>query len=440
MGNTVLARAGLFFRTRAGDASPLARHGAIMFVSMAGVYAADYLFHVSMSRLLGPSDYGALVAFSAILLILYVPVNTIQTAMARHTAYLDEAGQWTAIGPLAVRTMRYFFWYGALGCVALALMSPTLSALLRIDDPLPMITLSGRVLIATTLPVVRGAFQGLQMFVPLGVNLVLEHVSKLAMGIVLAWAGWGLTGAVAGMVLGGAVALAAALAAFRPLVRAGGETPLSPVVRSAGAIAVAMSLFLVATNVDVLLVKALFAPAVAGYYAAAGVAAKIILYATWAIPAVVFPEMVRGHARQGGGHQFLFKGLAASALGAGGLLTAYLVAPDLVIRILFGSSFLPAAPLLGILGFGMTAYQFVFLMMSYEQARGRNRTFPFAMLACIVGFVASLGVLRAASLTQVAWLMALWAWIMCGWMAWLVLWPAWTEQARARRPRAAGDA
>ena len=73
--------------------SGLAQGGLGFFVATGAVSVSNFLFHVVISRLLGPSVYGALGALLNVLLILSVPLGAIQAAVTRsESAHLHSEG------------------------------------------------------------------------------------------------------------------------------------------------------------------------------------------------------------------------------------------------------------------------------------------------------------------------------------------------------------
>ena len=69
------------------------RQTALLLVVLACVNGSNYLFHVVISRMLGPAEYGALAALLAVILVLSVPFGVIQTAIADKTATLRSTGR-----------------------------------------------------------------------------------------------------------------------------------------------------------------------------------------------------------------------------------------------------------------------------------------------------------------------------------------------------------
>src|SRR5258708_38079488 len=66
--------------------SRFARDGAILFVCVSAANVANYVFHLVMTHLLGPQQYGALGALLAVVLVLSVPTGAVQAVVARRAA------------------------------------------------------------------------------------------------------------------------------------------------------------------------------------------------------------------------------------------------------------------------------------------------------------------------------------------------------------------
>src|SRR6478735_118552 len=123
-------------RRRAAIASALASpavQSLLLLLVFGLLNASNYAFHVVVSRLLGPSEYGALAALLAVILVLSVPFTVLQTALANQTAALRANGREHEVAGLAadaLKTVLPFAW--AAGAVVLVLGTPLLSVFLHI--------------------------------------------------------------------------------------------------------------------------------------------------------------------------------------------------------------------------------------------------------------------------------------------------------------------
>jgi hypothetical protein len=66
--------------------------GRPLLVAVTVMNASNYLFHVAVSRLLGPTAYGGLSALLAVMLVLSVPFGVLQATVARRIAVLRSEG------------------------------------------------------------------------------------------------------------------------------------------------------------------------------------------------------------------------------------------------------------------------------------------------------------------------------------------------------------
>src|SRR3954452_21892507 len=109
------------------------RQTALLLFVLAFVNGSNYLFHVVISRMLGPSDYGALASLLAVVLVLSIPFSVIQTAVADKTATVHSFGRSEGVRELAASALRTPAPFAVGAGIAVAGLSPLLSMLLRID-------------------------------------------------------------------------------------------------------------------------------------------------------------------------------------------------------------------------------------------------------------------------------------------------------------------
>ena len=160
---------------------------ALLLVTLNLASALHFAFHIAMARLLGPAGYGAVAALLAILYVLNVFAESVQTVLARYTAHEPDPGR---LHDLLRRGLRK----GGRATLALAVLylaaAIPLGRWLRI--PFPLMALFGLSLVGVgLLPVLRGVLQGRKRFGALGINMIWEVLAKLVIGVGLVWAGTG---------------------------------------------------------------------------------------------------------------------------------------------------------------------------------------------------------------------------------------------------------
>jgi O-antigen/teichoic acid export membrane protein len=259
-----------------------------------------------------------------------------------------------------------------------------LAALLSVDEAWAAAATLPTGCLWLLLSVERGALQGMHAYRPVAWSLMLEALGRLAIGLVLVAAGLGVTGAYLGTPLS-MLATAAGLA-FVTTRRLGRAAPAHATERlrdlMGGVWPAVAGLFLVAVlqNVDVILVKRQIGGDEAGAYAAAAVAAKAVVWVAIGVGLYLLPEAVRRAQVGIDPRPVLLRALAVVALVALPMLTAYAVAPRLVLRLAFGEETVPAAGALLLLGVAMTLLAAGYLCVQYMLAL-RRVTFLYALAA-----------------------------------------------------------
>src|SRR5438105_3512957 len=106
--------------------SLVAGGGVLLFAAMTFVNASNFLFHVLISRILGPSSYGALSALLGALMVLQVPVGAMQVAITQAVAVRRESGAALPTPLLIGRLVSRAVMFGTAAFLGVALVSPWL--------------------------------------------------------------------------------------------------------------------------------------------------------------------------------------------------------------------------------------------------------------------------------------------------------------------------
>ncbi|HEY0512504.1 MAG TPA: oligosaccharide flippase family protein [Thermoanaerobaculia bacterium] len=375
---------------------------ALLLVTLNLASALHFAFHIAMARLLGPAGYGAVAALLAILYVLNVFAESVQTVLARYTAHEPDAGR---LHDLLRRALRK----GGRATLALAalylLAAVPLGRWLRI--PYPLMACFGLSLVGVgLLPVHRGALQGWKRFGDLGLNMIWEVLAKLAVGIGLVWIGAREYGAVAGIGLSLCIAFALSYLPLRDVY----ATPAAPapapdIYRYSLPVFVVTATVMGFYSLDVLLARAFFPDAVAGGYAVASFLGKSILLGTAAVTRAAFPHSAAA-AVAGSGRA---RRVLAGTLGLLGLCVAPVIAvfalfPDLLMRAVGGRGYQGAADLVLPLGIAMSLMSFSNALLLYRLSTGRPRF--WTLLPLLVPLeAAALAVFRGSPL-EFAWTVA----------------------------------
>lgn len=341
----------LWLRTRNAE---LARHGLILFVALGIANLSNYLFHVVISRLLGPEEYGALGALLTVFIIISVPAGALQTVVARRISVIRAAGDDPAAGQTLKSALRAAALFGAGATLVLAALAPLGSRFLHIDSA-PTYLLAAYALPAVVAPVARGALQGRLLFGPLAAVVVVSTILRLALGVALVGTGAGVAGAVGASLASEVIGLAMALLPVRGLVHRAPSAGALPagILGEARTTMLILGGFWAVASADSFLVRHYFPTDTAGFYAAAAVAAHTVLFLSGAIALVAFPRFAESEGRSVEARRILFQSLVVVGVLGFSAAGALALFSPLAMRILFGGQFAAGTALLGTLAFAM---------------------------------------------------------------------------------------
>ena len=347
--------------------SGLAQGGLGFFVATGAVSVSNFLFHVVISRLLGPSVYGALGALLNVLLILSVPLGAIQAAVTRsESAHLHSEGHGIGLR----RAMMRAGLTGIIGTLVLIVFSPLIASYLHLSSVESTMILAIWVLPALIGAVAQGVLMGRLRFAPVSVAMLLGGVvGRLALGIILVEMGFGLVGAVAASVLAQLVqTVIVCFPLASEFVHSKGYS-IGVGLRSGVLSVLALGGYWVLGTEDTVLARHFLPAHSAGLYAAASTAGRIALFLPGAIALIAFPRFSKESGRGELARSTLRWSLATVSVLGLGTAIVLLIVPSLVIDILFGSSYLGAADTIRVLGFEAAGLGFAGLLLYFHLAR-----------------------------------------------------------------------
>jgi O-antigen/teichoic acid export membrane protein len=368
--------------------------GLVFLVASATVGFSNFLFHVVVSRLLGPDRYGALGALLTLVLVLSVPLAALQAAVTRAVAL--RQGQ-----PVALRQMLLKATVGSLAAmVLLVAFSPVIAGYLHLSSPVPVIVLATLIPPTALASVLQGMLIGKLRFTPVAIALVVGGAARLIFGAVLVEAGAGVTGAMLAGTIAAFVTLGiVAWPLHHEMTSSSRSLPRLMPMSDGLAALLAVGGYWVFAGADTFLVRHLMAAHPAGLYAAAATGSRIALFAPAAFVMLVFPRFAATRGRGQSARRLLLFSLALVTLMGVLVGGAIVELPGPLIRILFGKGFSGSAGTVGILAVEASVLGVIGLLTYFHLARGSI----FAQLNWLGAAAAVVGVsLFHRSMTEVA--------------------------------------
>jgi O-antigen/teichoic acid export membrane protein len=334
------------------------------------------IFTVVFARILGPTDYGSLGALLAAFLVVSVPGNALQVAAAREAA-LGRLGEGGALAATLWRWAQRVGVVAAIATVLALLLREPIAAIVNVDESFAAAAVVPTAFLWLIICLQRGALQGIGTYRPVALSLPSQESGRLFAGLVLSAAGLGVTGAYLGTPFTfAAVILALAWVARRrlgPPPHEEARESLRELLRVAWAPVMGLTLIAVLQNVDVIVAKHHFDGDGAGAYAAAGVAAKAVVWVAVGVGFYLVPEATRRAAAGQQPRKVLLRTLLVVVALAVPALAIFAIAPELLLRLAFGPKYTEAADALVVLGLAMTFLAVTYLAVQYLLALGHFR-------------------------------------------------------------------
>lgn len=339
------------------------------------------VFTIAMARLLGPDGYGSLAALVSAFLILAVAGTGLQTTVAREIGWQRASGR----SPTRPSVRR---WFGALSLVVVGILLISaafrglLAAVIGVDQEWAACVTMSTAGLWLLISFQRGVLLGAGRYRIVGFSLIGETAGWLVLGGAAGLAGLGVTGAILGIAAAEiivALLLQTTLGASIDGQPGAGGLGFRRVIRSAAVPMAALVLFAFLQNVDVIVVKHLASgEAAASSYAAASVAAKVIIWLAIGVGLYLLPEAARRAGEGIDGTPVLQRALGVLVAAAVPMILLYVVAGRFLLETVFGSGLASAADALSLLGVAMTLLAVTYLTLQYQLALGR-KTFLFLL-------------------------------------------------------------
>ena len=389
----------------------LLKHSSILFAASIITGLLNYLFQLYVGRMLGPSDYGIYSSLVALLYIMSVPSSTIQTSVAKLVS--DHSWEPEKIKYLLKYVFRKLTLISLPVSVIFFILSFFIADFLKINSKMYFFILSVLLFISFLAPVLTGTLQGMQMFSQMGINSVAGTFFKLLSGVILVYFGFGVNGALLAVFIGSLLGL---LLAFMPLHFLKGSKEVNGNIKllnySMIVLLATIGLTFV-TNVDMLIVKHYLSDKEAGYYAAAALLGKIVLFATAPIAMVMFPKATVMDQKNHNGSNLLRNSLLYTGSISFCIVLLFIISPEFIVKLLFGPEFVEINGLLVYFAAGMALFSLSNTFVFYDLATRKYR-FLYVLGAVSVMEVALISMFHDSSLSVVRILFALMAILFVG--------------------------
>lgn len=342
--------------------------GSITLVVTFGIFnVLNYFYHLGMLRMLTVAEYGILATLLAIVYIISIFTESIQTVLAKYAAAERDRGK---VKNLLKRSLRKALLVASALFVLYLCIAIPLSSLMKI--PYLLMAVGGCIMLFMFLTAVgRGILQGRQMFGALGKTMIFEGVMKLLFGLGLVYVGWKVYGAIIGAILSVVGAFLYILFVLRPMLASKEKYVSTPSIYQYS-LPVFLITFavLVFYNLDILVAKMVFDAETAGLYAITAIIAKTIFFATQPISKAMFSLTAREQQGRSQGSVFRSALIILSACIALALAAFYFF-PGTIIWVFTGKSLPAVAAVLFYAALATSLLSLTSLVILYRLSQGQ---------------------------------------------------------------------
>ena len=368
------------------------RQSGWMMIAATASGALMYCVHPIVSRGMPTEEYGVFTTLLQMVSLLGIPGCGLQPVIAQQqaAAITDQQQRVVASEFRAVWQAIFFIWL-ALAVVA-GIFWPQVVAALKIQNPVALAATVAIGLAAMWMPLVSGLLQGRQNFFWLGWTNILNGVGRFGLIclIILVFHGWA-AGAMSAVFTGMAAVIVIGCWQVRDVwkmetTRVEWKNWLARVIPLTLGLGAAQFML----SADMIFTQKYFPAGQTGFYAAAGMIGRALVFFTLPLTLVMFPKLARSAATGEKSHA-LALALGATVFAGACAAIACTVLPWLPLRIIYDKSYLVAAPLVPWFAWCMLPLTLSFVLVNSLMARSRFAAVPWLVLVA-VGYGVALAV------------------------------------------------
>ena len=343
-----------------------------------------FLFQFVMVRMLSISEYGVLATLFAIIYIILVFSESVQTILTKYTTNERDKGK---IKNLLKKSSNKAFSISLILFIFYLVIAIPLSFILKINYFL--LSINGLIIfLAFFIPITRGIMQGKARFKSLGANMIIEATSKLIFGILFVFLGWKVYGAITGVILGSIIAFCFSFIQLKDII-----TSKEKKIETIGIYDYAKPTFIITTiiiifyTLDVIIARIFFPAEIAGSYAIASILGKIIFWGTLPISKAMFPISTEHHLNKKKSENVFTNALIILLFGIFITLLIFYFFPQFIIKIFSGKSIPEAASILFYVGIAFSFISLANLVLLYKLSLGRVKGYGYIFIFILIEII-----------------------------------------------------
>lgn len=367
--------------------SELGKGAIILFLMMNLANLLNFIFHFAMGRMLGPKDYGTLAVLMSLIYIYGIPVEAIQNLISRYATKLNSNREYGKLKFLLFKSLRRGGMFGFVIFLILIPISFFIGKFLSIN-PFLIIIANLFIFSAFSSTIGRGILQGRKRFKLFGSSLIVESVFKILFSVLFVFFGMQIFGAIIGAVIGFVLGiLVSVYFNFDLFMVKTKEVKFNEIYLESVPYFITTIVIILIFSLDIILAKRFFSEELAGQYAVLSMIGKMVYFGTISIGKAMFP-LTSEKAENGQDSKKLFL-KSFFVVGAICLCAvfAFLVLPEFIVWILYGSAYVEMASYLVYSGISFSFLALSNLVLIYALSINKLKRSYFLFFFLLVEIV-----------------------------------------------------
>lgn len=345
----------------------------------------SYLFQFLSARMLGPGDFAIVAVITSLIAIFGIPSYAIQTVISRNTTKLSVNKKISQIKGLMKSSLIKTLGIALFFFILYSVFAIKLSIWLKIEYV--YLFLTGLYILGSfTYPVMTGIAQGMKRFSDFGINFLINCLIKFVVGIGFIYIGFRVYGAIAGFLAGIFFAFILFFYNLRDVLKNKTKNYQIKIFSKDNFYSlIAMVIFVLLFNLDVIFAKALFSSDITGKYSVASLIGKIVLFVISSIGTVMLPVSSEKHITGKDTKNILNKTLILSSIVCFGALFCLILFPEFILNLLFGEQYLQVSEIMVYICIAFCSLSFLNIYLLQAIATNKlNKKNILILLLCLI--------------------------------------------------------
>ena len=352
--------------------SKLIKENIYLFIGNFILYFFGYIFQFYLGHKFNPEDFGIIGTLFSILTIISLLLYSIQITITQ----IISKNKIEKTRSLFIQITKKSFIIGSIIGIILLTISPILSIFLNIN-----LTYFVLIAIATLFLMLlmssRGILQGLENFKQLGINLTIEGVLRLILGVIFVLLGFKINGVLGALIASYFISFIIIYFTFKNK----NETKINTQeIYSTLPYNFTALLFLnILGVIDLILARHFLTPIETGYYTAISILGKIIPSLSITIGMVLISKSIK----EKGNLRILSESLLISIIISIPLILIFFLIPKTIINLSLGINYLEATKYLGLFSINTTIYSLI-VILTYYFISQKNKSLIYISIIILI--------------------------------------------------------